>query len=506
VSGNTTGGNAQTGAANVVANVVNLLNSAWNWAGGALNFFAKNLFGNQTGDITLNPTAATGGGGSLGAAPSTISNTGPNSTNTISGLNNYSIQAVNAATGTINNNINVLANSGNAGVTGNTTGGNASSGNATATVDLLNLINASIGSGQSFFGLLNIFGNLNGDILFPLGFLTNALASGSGTTPATGAASVAGTGPNSTNGINQSTQNSVAITNSPTTSIANNISSGAQSGNATTAGNTTAGNATTGSATTNTNTYNLANTNLVGDNAVLVLVNVLGHWMGAIMNLPTANTSTSALLTGNATINGTGPSSNNQIGQSANNNLAITNTPVSTITNNVRAGAVSGDATVSNNTTGGNATSGNAAVATNVANIVNSSLNLSKWFGVLVVNVFGDWIGSVNKDTAAGNAPQVSSTVESTTPAATAQTLHAATITTPSQRIVASGNTGSTGTVPTNDTASQVSAKVLAATTQSPAQTKAIKQARDMSQLFMLSALMLMLAGALYGIGRKYNR
>jgi hypothetical protein len=43
-------------------------------------------------------------------------------------------------------------------------------------------------------------------------------------------------------------------------------------------------------------------------------------------------------------------------------------------------------------------------VATNTANIINSGINVKHWFGVLVINVFGDWFGSVNDNTAAGNS------------------------------------------------------------------------------------------------------
>ena len=44
-----------SGAAGVIANLINLLASAWSWSSGNLNFFMQNLTGNQTGDLMLNP-------------------------------------------------------------------------------------------------------------------------------------------------------------------------------------------------------------------------------------------------------------------------------------------------------------------------------------------------------------------------------------------------------------------------------------------------------------------
>src|ERR1700761_3474282 len=63
----------------------------------------------------------------------------------------------------INNNVNVSAQSGNASVTGNTTGGNATSGDADASVNLLNLINDKL-SLNGWFGMLfiNVYGTWNG--------------------------------------------------------------------------------------------------------------------------------------------------------------------------------------------------------------------------------------------------------------------------------------------------------------------------------------------------------
>jgi hypothetical protein len=74
---------------------------------------------------------------------------------------------------------------------------------------------------------------------------------------------------------------------------------------------------------------------------------------------------------------------------------------------NINVKAQTGDASVSENVNGGNAISGNAHTAVNLANISNSSVNLSGWFGILFINVFGTWNGNfgvlANKPAASQN-------------------------------------------------------------------------------------------------------
>jgi hypothetical protein len=80
----------------------------------------------------------------------------------------------------------------------------------------------------------------------------------------------------------------------------------------------------------------------------------------------------------------------------------------------VTANAQSGDATVSGNTNGGNAKTGDAHAGANIANIVNTNINLSDWFGMLFINVFGSWVGSFGVNTAAGNPVATVNTGSST--------------------------------------------------------------------------------------------
>ncbi len=402
VSTNTSAGNATTGAASVVANYLNLLSSMWSWGTGGLSTFILDIWGNHVGDINIDIPGASGGGGVLGSCGgASNSTTGPLSLNTASSSCSNTTTGNNSTKGSIVNNINLNAESGAANVENNTSGGNAVSGDATASLNIINMINSSIGAGRSFFGMINIYGSLDGDILFPGLSLDDAIAGS-----ASGSANNASTGAGSTNNAALTNSNDGTVNNSATGAFNNNIDANAESGAANVANNTSAGTATSGSAGTNTNTFNLFNMDIFGDNAVLVLINNMGTWVGRIMNLP-GGESGGALLTSNATVSNsnTGAGSVNNATSNNSNSGTINNSASGTITNNVNANAQSGDANVQNNTNAGSARSGDARVATNIANIFGSTLRFGKVFGILIVNVFGSWNGSVGVDTAAGNRP-----------------------------------------------------------------------------------------------------
>jgi hypothetical protein len=505
---NTQVGNAVTGAASVIANLINLLSSAWAWSNGNLTFFMQNILGNQTGDLTLAPSeSATGGGGQLGGSAA-VSGSGPGSNN-VAGLNNSNTLDVNSkSSGNIVNNVNLGAQSGNADATGNTQAGNVASGPASAEVNIINLINSMINSGSSFFGILNIFGNLNGDILFPNGFLNGLVPTAA---PAGGStAGVSATGPGSINQAGVTNSGQATVNNTIANSAFNNLQTSAKSGVASADANTQAGNVSSGLANTTSSLFNLANDSIMGDNAVLVIVNVLGHWIGTIMNLPGGGSTESALLTGNATVTGTGPDSNNRASVNNANNANVNQSSVGSITNNVKVNAQSGDATAERNTRVGNVTSGTASAATSVANIFNSVLNLKHWFGVLVINVFGDWTGDVNHNSAAGTVPVAATGAQPAVAAAVAAVLPATGLngfaTAPAQSSSGIGGTGSSGGN-THVNAGSAGGQVLTAAAESTQSGQGgHAQPLDVGLLFGVSALVLLLAGALATIDQKLRR
>lgn len=358
VTGNANGGNATSGNADATATLMNIIQSLTGLTGSDLATFVQNI-PDHNGDITIDPSllgSLLGGGCSLCG--------GGNSLN--SNVNS-----------TINNNINLGANSGNADVSDNGSGGNATTGDATALLNLINIINSIIASNKSFIGIINIDGNLNGDILLPPDLLSALLASNSPPSDSSGSGGSSGGGSqfnsDNTQGIN------------------NNINLSATSGNADVSGNGSGGNATTGNAQTKLTLLNLTGSQIIGQNALLVFINVLGTWMGMIVNAP-AGTTAAAL--GDATSTG---------GTCGCSGLNVNSTTNSQINNNINLSAATGNASVTGNGSGGNATSGNATASANIVNIINSDISLTGWFGILFINVFGTWDGSFGIDTAAGD-------------------------------------------------------------------------------------------------------
>ncbi|HEY8886788.1 MAG TPA: hypothetical protein VIM31_04825 [Candidatus Microsaccharimonas sp.] len=355
VSANTTAGSATTGDASSTATILNNVNSVITAADNqkAANF-TYNVLGDVNGDIMLYP---------LLLKSMLESNAGSSSTsNTVSA----------AQTNTLTNNVNLQATSGNANVNGNTSAGDATTGSANTVANVMNILNSMISANQSFIGTINIYGNLQGDVLIAPDFIPQMLASNQGS--------------------QSSAANQTTVKTTDTQTIVNNISLAAKTGAAAVLDNTSAGNATSGSANTNVVIFNLTGHAIVAKDSLLVFVNVLGRWVGVIVDAPTG--ATSALI-------GDGVVSNDV----ANPDLTVTAQSTNAITNNVTLTAQSGDAVVKSNTLAGNATSGNATASANIANISSSALGISNWFGVLFINVFGNWYGSFGVNTAYGDPP-----------------------------------------------------------------------------------------------------
>jgi hypothetical protein len=342
VSDNYSAGSATSGNAQAIANVINMLQSSSGLGSTAATFVA-NIDGDVQGDLIIDPSFL---------QPASVD---------LSNSNNLDVNIDNS--GVITNNIDLDASTGNATVDNNYSAGDATSGNAEAVANVVNMLNSMIAAQQSFVGVVNINGNFNGNILMPQSFLDSLIASNA---------------PHEDVNISNDTLNSINANLSNSTNISNNVTSTATSGDANVSGNFSGGSATSGNASTNVTIFNLTNQQIVGRNTLLVFVNVLGKWVGVLMDAPG---STAAAYGGGITTAST-------------NTANINGTNSGTITNNINTNASSGDASVTDNYKGGNARSGDAETAVNLSNITNSSINLSGWFGILFINVFGNWYGS----------------------------------------------------------------------------------------------------------------
>lgn len=350
------GGNATSGTAGDTANQVNSIQSSSNLSGSGLQTFIDNINGDYTGNVNIDPSNY------LTSDPANSQQT-PVTDNT-------------SNSGTIDNTVDLGATSGGATVEDNGVAGNATTGDATAEANIINLINSSITDGESFLGIININGNLNGNIYLPSDLLDSLLGSPYGVSSPVSSS-------NTTNTNNETVNNAVTLL--------------AQSGQAGVISNGSAGNATSGNATTNLNLYNLTNSEIVAGNLLLVFINVSGNWVGLLFNAP-SGTTTAAV--------GGGVTQDSQIPVQGN----ITNTNNETINNNLYLNSTSGNALVTYNRVGGNATSGNATSSANIVNILGDQISLTGWLGILIINVYGSWTGSLEAQ------PVVTTTSASTTP------------------------------------------------------------------------------------------
>lgn len=363
VAKNLTAGDSKTGDANAQTTTINSVHSVLGEGDkSAVATFTTNIYGDVTGDITIGPSIAKA---TIDRNLNISSDTNLSNSNSL--VNNQTLKAT----------------SGGASVSGNTKGGNAKSGNANTVANVLNLINTIIAANKSFIGTINIYGNLNGDILVSPDFIPQLLGSN---------AEVYGTYsmPLSTN-VNDDK------------SIVNNVKLNATTGTASVKNNTSAGSATSGKAQTNLTILNLTGHKVEASKCLLVFVNVMGKWVGMIVDAPGA---TSAAFGSGVVRDNVNVSSTNNLDNKAK------------IINNIDLASASGDATVEGNTTAGNARTGNATASANIANISTSSFKLTDWFGVLFINVFGTWIGSFGVDTAAGTVVPLSGKVNSSVGAA----------------------------------------------------------------------------------------
>ena len=359
VSRNTLAGSALSGDALVISNLFNLLQSSTNIGAGGMASFMYDINGDVIGDLYIDPTIF---------AQLQAANVPPSAADSSAKIDIES----NAK---IANGVDLAALSGNATVAENTAAGNAATGTANAVANVVNMINSLIAANQSFMGVININGNFQGDILMPPGQLTELLASNF---------------PSTTLSLEGDSRLLADLASNQ--NITNNVSLAALSGNATVAENTAAGNAATGKATTNLTVFNMTGRQVVGSNALLVFVNVLGEWVGIIVDAPAG--STAAALGGGVTACG-GCGSAEKTSYDVSGNSAIVN--------DIDVKAISGDAEVSRNTSAGDAASGDASASANILNLINDSFSLSNWFGLLFINVFGSWYGSFGVDTAWGD-------------------------------------------------------------------------------------------------------
>ncbi len=265
--GNSASGNGTstiaTGDAYAAANVVNVANT--NIIDSNYLLLVFNGFGSGSGNFVL-PNADFFNELFYGRTASTTGKGGGSSAISVTNTNNAAVT----------NDVSATAATG-----GNSASGNASStiatGNATSGTSVSNFVNTNLFGGTNLRILLRVQGNWAGNVFgLPPGVHWTQTPEGielfGGGSAAAGGEGTPGTGTGST---------TVAIQNTNTASIDNNVNVYALTGQNEIGGS---GNASiqTGNAYAGANVVNMANTNVIGANWFTLIINMFGNWNGNI--------------------------------------------------------------------------------------------------------------------------------------------------------------------------------------------------------------------------------
>lgn len=393
-SNNVGNSSIETGDANVTGTVITAVNT--NVDGVMISEF--NIADDHVGDILLDfgANCVAGCGGSTVA---TNSGNGAGSDNdaSVDTTNNSGTFQNNDAT--IGSELVLSADSGNNTASANTGGdSNITTGDANVSGNVLTMANNNI-AGDVVYAVVNIFGDLIGDILFTEEMMQACC--GTNTTAA-----------NTGNGSDTTNDASVDVTNTDNTfqtndaDITNELVFDAQTGDNQSSRNTGGDSSiSSGDATVDANVLNIANSNIDGGNMWLVIVNEAGNWIGKILGLPDdANFAGSAGTEFSVDENGFITASNNGNGSGSTNDARVdqhnTNTTVqnndAVVNNSLNLSANTGGNEASNNT-GGNSQikTGDAQIIANLVNFVNNNITGNGKLFVTVVNVFGSWMGDL---------------------------------------------------------------------------------------------------------------
>lgn len=299
--------------------------------------------------------------------------------------------------GTVENDMVLKSDSGKNIANKNTNGDTyIETGDANISASALTFLNNNI-AGKIIIGIVNIFGNLVGDIILPEGTLQSNqdIINASNTNNGEGSKTSA----NITNTTSENTfQNNDAT-------IENNLTFYALTGDNQVSKNT-GGDfyINTGEASVETKTVNIANSNTDGGNIWLVIVNEAGKWIGKILGAPEGSSIASGNMQFSVDEQGSVTATNSENGENSNNSSNISNSSEKTATqtnegkivNNLNFYANTGGNQANYNTGGDSVIkTGDAKIIANIINFVNNNITGNGNLVVTVVNVFGSWIGDL---------------------------------------------------------------------------------------------------------------
>lgn len=382
-------------------NLLNKLNSNMTGTG---EFAVFNVYDTYVGDIVFKLADVQTNQAFTNASNNVSKNavTGPGSTNVADSQSNFTVKEVNGNDATLNNDIVLKSQTGNNTANLNTGDGNVTTGEATTLANIVNLANTNITAAQWLIGVVNIFGDMVGNIILP-----KNTASTTNTTNGTAGTMAANsnTGAMSDNTATFNNSSTDSFQNANSAKVTSNVDVSANTGNNTASVNTGGGGVTTGNSNAAVSNSTIANQNTIDEEGTvwMVFINEAGKWVGHIIGNPYGDTAASNSLNiaqekggaGTQVYNaGTGTSSTNDATHNQTSNSTVTNENNAKITNNVTAVADTGNNESSYNTGKGTIDTGDANVGLNLVNMVNTNV-VAKKFIAIFVNVIGNFVGDV---------------------------------------------------------------------------------------------------------------
>jgi len=358
ISKNSSVDSLSSGNIDGAVNVINMTNSQLNPDS---SVGIKTINNNAQGDIVLNPSEDRTPLDSLNSV------TGPSSVNVNSANESNVVVAIDKNKSTIENQLNIEADTGNNAITQNTLIGKISTGSIDLAVNLINLadlINPNLVLNLDIWSIMNGY---SGDLVIPNTVINKE------------------TGPDSNNNNESNINKTAKIDLTSQTDINNGISVDTKTGDNEISQNSYVGDITTGKNNVEATLLNIANDSI----PVYYIINVFGKWTGLIPEN----------LKNNVFVNQiTGPSSANSNDLNQESDFSLTAEIDTSINNLINVKANTGQNRILKNTAVGRVTTGDINLLANVANITRSIGKNANRFRLEVVNIFGNWAGNVKTE------------------------------------------------------------------------------------------------------------
>jgi len=333
----------ETGNAVAVADVVNLVNT--NIVGSNFDIKVIDIGGKEAVDINSlwNEISAGKGEEILEWAKN-------------SGMTDLVLIVENLNRAYLENNISVMAESGK-NIIDASGSAEINTGNALALANVVNIVNTNIVGSDFFFGIFNVWGGAEGDLILPRPekFLYVPDGENYG-------------GVYFINGSKVSLTDNVAVTADTGNNLISNGGEGVSSIN-------------TGSADAIANVLSKTGTNIIDSSWYYLLINNIGNWQGGIIN-------------GDKLSQVQEDTTEQEAEEPSETEVVFDNQNQAEIINNVRVSASTGGNQISN--IGGNAliNTGSAKAIANIFNMVNTNI-LGSHFFAGIINILGGWTGNL---------------------------------------------------------------------------------------------------------------